>query len=1116
MLDRLKAAWHALTRGAAPPTAAVAMGTVGYGGGGPIWLDEFRSKRAPTPVELVQAYKAVAYACVQLNAQGVARVPLRLYAKTAPGRARPGRGLRAIARPVPPRRERYVRSCRGVQAIVNGGEAIDEVTEHPFLEALDRPNPYFDGQLFLTYLAACLDVVGTAYFVPVRPRPGVAGREWWPLQPQYVQPIKGTGATILQEYRYFQETFAPDEVVRIRALSLRDPYLSGFSPLHACFEQVGLGNAYTAVVESILVNGARPAGLMAPKDSALPPGEAERARLEVDLNQRFGRGRAGGVLVTTGAFDFHPLTFPPADLGALEIGKHQRLQVANCFGVPISLLQAEDSNRAVAESGHYEHQRNALEPRCLAIASALTHMARAVDERLFFCFDDPVEADRDTQAKVFCQYLDHGVLSPDEVRLELGYEPAPWGGTEPYLASGLVQPSTARERAEAAAAPPPAGTRPAGSDAERADPDAERADSEAERAALAETTALLRELRAEVRSRRSEGPSDDPFEAGEEPEDEAESPPGPHDLDVLERYTQALAGFGAGADPDRDGAAADFDLGRSLRYHPDQPRDPATGQWIKGPGGGAKKVRKPRPKIPRDKDHLHHATRAKLARQLRAARARATTPEAKSELAHLMRSLRAYRRGQPEPAMRPKGASRPGGPKTSSKFGPRSARRGGSGTPEQRRRLAGQLREARRKAGGSPFERSQVLARMRIKRASRISKETGTTVEPKPVKGIPPVPKGVPQERWERVHKQEKDLIPRRRQADDDVHAALAEYQRVQADPHASSDQRLKARDAYFDAERLAKRVRQEHEAIGRWKRRVATVPDAIPPGPIAERLREWTEGDAKLREIQDWHDGLERRKAELREQRDRAQREFFSSGLSKLKAKDRKLRAAALQAEMKSAEDELGRINRQRAELFAERFGHPIDRRLGVGLHPAPNRAGDALGPTQLEDVAREQEWLHRLTARAGDRPVNLEARPFDPGEAPRAYYRNADGAMRIGPATFPSTIVHEAGHGLEHQVPGVHEAAQAFLQHRVGNEPLTDLGKFSPKMAGEKGRKDDFDRFFHEDQAYYTGKHYAHGYTEIVAMGVQALREDPGGFARKDPEYAKFVLGILGGQLR
>ena len=112
--------------------------------------------------------------------------------------------------------------------------------------------------------------------------------------------------------------------------------------------------------------------------------------------------------------------------------------------------------------------------------------------------------------------------------------------------------------------------------------------------------------------------------------------------------------------------------------------------------------------------------------------------------------------------------------------------------------------------------------------------------------------------------------------------------------------------------------------------------------------------------------------------------------------------------------------------------------------------------------------------------------------------------------------TTVHEYGHVLEHTLPGVHEAAKAYLEHCVGTESLEGLkAKFpgSKFDSTEKGRKDGWEDYFGEQHAYYTGKHYAHGSTEIVSMGLEALYNDPIGFAAKLPEFFRLIVGCLQG---
>lgn len=437
----------------APP--GVTAGSIGFAAGGPLFLDAFHSKRPPHPYDLVNSWKSIVYSCTRLNMHGVARTPLKLYARTSPKQRRP---RRSYSRVLSTRTERYIRSQPFLARTLNEDDAIDEIKDHPFLEALDKPNPYFDGNLLIHHIVASMDIIGTAYLFPTRPlgsdgNPDITqarvGTEIWPFQSQYVYPIKGMSPDgLIREYRYFGDSYSPDSLIRIRYVSLRDPYLSAYSPLHACFEQQGLTDYYKAIVESILKSGARPALMVSPADAAVPFGESERKRLEQDINNRFTGGRSGHVWVNNSALKVEPISYTPADLAGLTISKDMRLEIANCLDIPISMLQSEDSNRAVSQEGTHQHQYYAIEPRCRAIASALTQQwAQPVDDRLFFCFEDPVARDDERDAKVVGLKIADGRMSINEAREEHGLEPVEWGD-EPWLPGTLIQPSQQQEKHE--------------------------------------------------------------------------------------------------------------------------------------------------------------------------------------------------------------------------------------------------------------------------------------------------------------------------------------------------------------------------------------------------------------------------------------------------------------------------------------------------------------------------------------------------------------------------------------------------------------------------------------------------------------------------------------------
>jgi hypothetical protein len=135
------------------------------------------------------------------------------------------------------------------------------------------------------------------------------------------------------------------------------------------------------------------------------------------------------------------------------------------------------------------------------------------------------------------------------------------------------------------------------------------------------------------------------------------------------------------------------------------------------------------------------------------------------------------------------------------------------------------------------------------------------------------------------------------------------------------------------------------------------------------------------------------------------------------------------------------------------------------------------------------------------------------------RAYFAGArhgkGGSFIYLPrSTDEQTVAHEFGHSLETNA-GIHAAAQGFLYHRVNGEGCKPMSE--SKLAGnfdswEVGRDDEFSKAF-GDSARYVGKHYKTNDTEIVSMGLEHMVSNPVNFARKDPEYFKFMLGVLDG---
>lgn len=433
-----------VSRSAGPPSYFGAQSTYIAG---PMYLDAFQAKRAPSGWELVEQYKSLIFACTQLNALGVARTPLRLMADSTKG-GRP----KDVSRPRSIGRGYYGHLCRSgyLSRTTASHQDVQEITEHPLLWCLDHPDPegYFSRQDLIGLMSAYCDIVGVGYCKIDAPGPKAPPSYLWPLQSQYVIDTKAPGSPLIERYTYFGTTYTPDEILRFRppSLGLRDPYGRGYSPAYAALQYAMLEDKYVAIQDQLLGMGPRPNLLVSAKDAMMPMGQDERERYRQDLNRMHARGEAGGVLVTDGAVDVKPLTYSPTDLAGMKLSEYDMQRTCNVFGIPISYFSTE-TNLANLQAAETQHARTAIEPRCKSIAGTLTRLVQRFDPRLFFAFDPAVEEDKEREAKIFDMDIKNGRRTINETLVDSPWEPKAWGD-EPWLPGTLKQPTMLQEAHE--------------------------------------------------------------------------------------------------------------------------------------------------------------------------------------------------------------------------------------------------------------------------------------------------------------------------------------------------------------------------------------------------------------------------------------------------------------------------------------------------------------------------------------------------------------------------------------------------------------------------------------------------------------------------------------------
>lgn len=282
----------------------------------------------------------------------------RLIALESGGRARwTPRDYAALVR------EGYTRNAIVHRAVRLTAEAVgslsfvlydgaNELTAHPLLDVLARPNPRQDGPAFFEAIAAHLMLSGNAYVEAVSIGGEGSPRELYALRPDRVKVVPGPeGWPAAFDYtvggntvRFVQDGTVPP-ILHLTLFNPLDDYY-GFSPLEAALTAVDTHNSATAWNKALLDNAARPSGalLYAGAEGAVL-NDTQYARLKKELTDEYqGATNAGRPMLLEGGLDWKAMSLTPKDMDFMEAKNAAAREIALAFGVPPMLLAIPGDN----------------------------------------------------------------------------------------------------------------------------------------------------------------------------------------------------------------------------------------------------------------------------------------------------------------------------------------------------------------------------------------------------------------------------------------------------------------------------------------------------------------------------------------------------------------------------------------------------------------------------------------------------------------------------------------------------------------------------------------------------------------------------------------------------
>ena len=398
-------------------------------------LSPFRDYVHPkgvTAAQLLEQYVGWVYDCVSLNAHTAARVPLRVYSRQ--------RSRAAEYRSIPGARKAHITKA---MAGMHDTEDAVEILEGPLVDLLCHINPHYNRFDWLELWATDLQLCAQHFdWIMFESRLGLPV-ELWPL-PVAGMRIVPDAASFIKGYEMRDgprvTKYSLDEIIYTRIVSPFNQWL-GYGPGHGVYGAAQIGKNIETYQTSLLQNMGVPE-MWIKMLGTFPKGDddAELRRLLTKFKQAFGGPtKSGKTLITDSSTEeVKRLGFTPKELDLKESDLANVRKTAAGFGAPLSMLLPDDANRAISIEGRKQHALNTIWPLLARMHEKLNEqLVPYFGERLFVCFDSPVETDRAAQLAEDLGYVGNGVRLVNEVRAREGDEPVE-GGDEPPWARAMA------------------------------------------------------------------------------------------------------------------------------------------------------------------------------------------------------------------------------------------------------------------------------------------------------------------------------------------------------------------------------------------------------------------------------------------------------------------------------------------------------------------------------------------------------------------------------------------------------------------------------------------------------------------------------------------------------
>lgn len=310
-----------------------------------------------------------------------------------------------------------------------------ELTDHPVLSLINKPNKRETRYFFFEQWAGFLAIAGNAFW-----ELSLVGQKpvaMYTVRPDKMKiyPDQQNGvAKYVFEYNEYRAEFKPEQIIHFKFFNPIDE-LYGLSPIQVAARVVDTENALLDVNKSLIENGLKPEGAFCTEGKLT---DAAFRRLKEQINVEYAdSAKQGRPMLLEQGLKWQQIGLSTQDIQFINQKKLNRVDICAIFGVPPETV----GDKEHATYSNYQEARRSFWEETV-IPRYLDRLKEQINMTLVPMIDDSVYLDYDlsnvpAMRANFNELVENAYklwqmgfpINQINEKLKLGFDPVPWGDT---------------------------------------------------------------------------------------------------------------------------------------------------------------------------------------------------------------------------------------------------------------------------------------------------------------------------------------------------------------------------------------------------------------------------------------------------------------------------------------------------------------------------------------------------------------------------------------------------------------------------------------------------------------------------------------------------------------